>query len=185
MANPLLDRASPAELAERGQVIEKKEKIEFFPRLAEIVARDLAALPEARRPPEWRALPVAIRLVFDWADGRERVPALTGRVVTTVPAVCQRCLEPMELPLGQDLELVFVGPAASAPDAGGYEAWELDEATIRPLDVIEEVLIMAMPIAAMHAASEECRPLAEVPADETGKSVKPFADLRSRMRRKD
>ena len=46
MANPLLDRALPEELADRRQVFELKGKIEDFPRLVEIVEADL----EMQRP---------------------------------------------------------------------------------------------------------------------------------------
>ncbi|HEX7720162.1 MAG TPA: hypothetical protein VF389_10170, partial [Woeseiaceae bacterium] len=89
MANPLLDRWSPQELAERGQVIEKEGIIELFPRVTEVVALDLQRVPEAQRPARWRHAPVAIRLEFGWADSRRQWPKLTGSVSAQVAAVCQ------------------------------------------------------------------------------------------------
>ena len=68
MRNPLLDRSSPGELADVGQVIETEGKLEDFSRLREIVAADLASLPEAEVRAAWRQTPVPIRLRFSWVD---------------------------------------------------------------------------------------------------------------------
>lgn len=188
MGNPLLDRASPRELAERGQVIEKEEKLELFPRLTEAVAADLQTLSAERRPRKWRQAPVAIRLAFGWADDRARWTGLTGSVAARLPAVCQRCLEPLTLSLEQAFRFLLVGPDAPAMPLEGdeaFEAWEIDGPVVRPADIVEEVLIMAMPLAAMHADSADCGPLAGRLTDAAGDTVQPFADLRARMRQED
>jgi uncharacterized protein len=189
MGNPLLDRASPRDLAERGQIIEKKEKLELFPRLTEVVAADLETLPAERLPGRWRQSPVTFRLVFAWADDRHRVPSLTGWVSAEVPAVCQRCLEPLTLALAQDLKLLLTGPDAPVAIGDDFEAWEVDEPVIRPADIVDEVLIMAMPLAAMHPDRRACGALAGRLAQDRGASsddpVRPFADLGTRMRQED
>lgn len=188
MGNPLLDRASPRELAERGQVIEKKENLELFPRLTEAIAADLATLSDDRVPRRWRQSPVAFRLAFGWADDRQRLPTLCGKVTAELPAVCQRCLEPLTLSLVQELKFLLSGSAGQGGpvDVGEeYEAWEIDEPVLRPADIVEEVLMMAMPLAAMHADPRDCGPLAGRLTEESGDTVRPFADLRSRMRQDD
>ena len=188
MGNPLLDRASPRDLAERGQIIEKEEKLELFPRLTEAIAADLEALPAERLPRQWRQSPVAFRLAFGWADHRQRVPVLTGSVTAELPAVCQRCLEPLTLLLAQELKLLLTSPDGSPATGGEFEPWEIDEAVIRPADIVDEVLIMAMPLAAMHADRRDCGPLAGLLATDppaAGDTARPFADLRARLRQKD
>lgn len=192
MGNPLLDRASPRDLAERGQIIEKQEKLELFPRLTEAVAADLETLSAERLPRRWRQSPVVFRLVFGWADGRHRVPSLTGSVSAELPAVCQRCLEPLTLSLAQELKLLLTAPAGPTDlvdRKDEFEGWEIDEPVIRPVDIVDEVLIMAMPLAAMHADRRECGALAgQLARDRGGRAgdaVRPFADLRTRMREED
>lgn len=190
MGNPLLDRASPRDLAERGQIIEKEEKLELFPRLTEAVAADLGTLSADRLPPRWRQSPVAFRLVFGWADARHRVPSLTGRVSAELPAVCQRCLEPLTLSLAQELKLLLTGqdrPAVPVETGDDFETWEIDEPVVRPADIVDEALVMAMPLAPMHADRRECGALAERLAQVrgAGDTVRPFADLRTRMRQGD
>ncbi len=184
MANPLLERAPPKVFAERGQVIEKQEKLELFPRLSEVVGDDLRRLDTP--PAGWRQSPVAIRLAFGWADTARGLPVLEGYARAEVPVVCQRCLEPFSLMLGADLKLLFSGPGQGADASPDYEVWELDEAALRPLDVVDEALVMIMPLAAMHESEEDCGPLAkQAAAGKEEAQVRPFADLKSQMRDRD
>lgn len=181
MGNPLFDRRSPRELAERGQVIDTQAELGAFPRLAGIVAADLAAVPEQDLPAKWRALPVEIRLTAGWADERRAMPVLEGYVKARVPAVCQRCLEPFELPVDRELRLLLSGPEAGEVESDEYETWEIEEPTVRPLDIAEEALIMALPLAAMHDGAA-CRAPEQEQAASGGDTVRPFADLKERMR---
>jgi len=67
----------------------------------------------------------------------------------------------------------------------GYEVWELDEQTMRPQDVVEELLIMAVPFSAVHDNMADCKSfLSDGPSDDDGteKLVNPFAALRSQMK---
>ena len=181
MANPLLARALPEELAERGQVFEFKGKIDDFWRLIEIVEADLRSVSDDRRPREWRSAPVDIRLGFAWADARREFPAVEGEISTEIAAVCQRCLEPFALPLKATLKMLLLKSADKTAGRDEFEIWEVDGNAIRPLDIVEEALIMALPLSAVHRSRELCGPLAENVTDEQAKTVRPFADLRSRM----
>ncbi len=181
MGNALTDRRSPGELADRGQAIEREEKLGAFPRLADIVAADFAAVPEVDVPAKWRALPVQIRLKAGWADERRSMPVLEGRVTARVPAVCQRCLEPFELPVRRDLRLLLTEPGAGEVESDEYEIWETEEPTIRPLDIVEEALIMALPLSVMHE-SAACSAPEQEDVVSGGETVRPFADLKDRMR---
>lgn len=182
MVNPLLERAPPKAFAERGQVIEKNEKLELFPRLTEVVAADLSRSGEGPAAGAWRQAEVAFRLAFGWADTEHDLPVLEGHAAVGIPAVCQRCLEGFELLLATDFRLLFRGPDGPPDESLEYEVWELDGSTVRPLDVLDEALVMAMPFAAMHASEEECGPLAEQAKVENEEPVRPFADLRSQLR---
>lgn len=73
-------------------------------------------------------------------------------------------------------------PGGDATAFEEYEIWETAEETVRPLDIVDEALIMAMPLSVAHEDSGDCGPLAEkLHAKESGRS-RPFADLKSRMR---
>ncbi len=181
MANPLLDHALPAELAERGQVFEFKGRIGDFPRLVEIVEADFEAAAEQRPPREWQRAPVDIRLGFAWADSRQEIPAMEGEISTEIAAVCQRCLEPFELPLRTTLRMLLMKSSEATTALSDFEIWEVEGDTIRPIEIVEEALIMALPLSVTHASREECGPLAENVTDEKKETVRPFGNLRSLM----
>ena len=186
MAHPLRDRGTPRGLAESRQVIDFEGDLSDFPRLSEIVEADLGRLPAADRPAHWRRATVRVRLEFGFADVREALPAVTGAAAVTLDAVCQRCLEALALPLDVTLRYVLQPPAgqADAQDYGDYEVWELAEETLAPLDLVEEALIMALPLSAAHATAGECGPLADRVGDARepgGETVRPFAGLKAQL----
>ena len=184
MGNPLRDRRSAAKLASVGQVIEIVDKISSFENLANIVEADLAALDPDKMPSGWRDCAVRGELQFGFVDADGRVPMVTGRATADVDAVCQRCLEPFQLQLEIEPKLLLLDVEQAADGCEDLEVWELDEATLRPQDIIEELLIMAMPFSAMHNNMADCKAFSSAdPSDDDGleKLVKPFAALRSQI----
>ena len=184
MANPLTDRAAPAQLAASGQVIETQGKLSDLHLLKEIVEAEMAGLATAAVPKKWRHAPIDIRLAFGWADARHEIPALEGQISAKIDAVCQRCLEPFELSLNAQLKLLLLAPCGEATAFEEYEIWEIAEDTVRPLDIVDEALIMAMPLSPAHDDASMCGPLAEKLQSGESKMVRPFADLKSQMSKK-
>jgi uncharacterized metal-binding protein YceD (DUF177 family) len=146
------------------------------------VEAELAAIPEAAPRVKWRQFPVSIRLRFGWADSRQELVAMAGEAVAKVAAVCQRCLRPFEFDIRTDLDLLLLPPESGLPPASDFEIWELQDASLRPVDIVDEALVMALPMVARHEGEQGCQPLvSETPAEHSD-TVRPFADLRSQMR---
>ena len=181
MGNPLRDRRTPSELAASGQVIEFSEKIGDFEKLVEIVEGDFETLDPDTLPLDWRDTVVAGQLNFSFADAQGGVAALEGVAATTIVAVCQRCLSAFRMPLKAELRLLFDADDSAIADVESYEIWELEEEEFRPLDLVEEALVMAMPLVAMHVDDETCR-RADTPATDSGEKIRPFAALKSQMK---
>lgn len=180
MGNPLRVRRPVAELAARGQVIEIAEKIGSFERLAGIVEADLATLDPDKIRRGWRDTLVTGRLEFGFADAQMQVASLEGEVAVTIDAVCQRCLEPFRYTLSAGLRLLPTTAGQGAAAVTDFELWELDDARICPAEIVEEVLIMAMPLSAMHEDAEVCG--GYEPADEQlEQTTTPFAGLRAQL----
>ena len=185
MSNPLRDRRPVTELAADGQVIEFAEQISTFEGLAAVLEADLAALDPDKVPSAWRESVVSGALKFGFVDAAGRVPGLTGSAGANAAAICQRCLEPFELKLCIEPELLLLDAKEVAQGYEDIEVWELDERAVRPQDIVEELLIMAMPLSAMHDNMAECKAFlsADPSVDEsTEELVKPFVALRSQMK---
>jgi len=180
MANPLFERILPKEAAALGQLIEYKGEVGHCERLVEIVAADIAALSADTQPQNWRAAPIAIRLEFAWAEGLTGVPAINGRVTAQIPAVCQRCLEAFDLALDAPVNMLLV-TSADAADVDRYEIWELADEALRIVDIVEEALVMAMPLAPTHEPGESCVSVTIENTDSGSETIRPFAGLRSQL----
>lgn len=181
MANLLQQCRTAAEWAANYQVIEIDEKIGYFERLASIVRTDLAALPADKVPGDWRDAPLKGQLRFGFADARQRVPSIACELDVSVHAVCQRCLQAFRLPLHVEARLLLLDFEQTVDGYDDYEVWELQDRTVRPLDIVEELLIMALPLSAMHVDMTACRALPLTGSDREEK-ITPFAALRSQMK---
>lgn len=184
MDNLLRDRHTPAELAASGQAIEIAAKLGDLEQLTEIVRKDLETLNADKLPLDWRESPVVGQLSFGFAAAQDGLPMVEGQVGVTVPATCQRCLGVVELPLEVELRLLLGGDAANAADDEYFDIWELDEDTLRPLDLLEEALIMAIPLAPMHVDDAVCKQPAAI-AEKVTETTRPFAMLKSQMEQED
>jgi len=180
MGNPLQYRRTPLELAASRQAFEINDKICNFERLSGIIEADLSVLDPDKLPAAWQSTPVTGRLSFGFVDAQHSLPAVEGTVAVTIDAVCQRCLEPLRLPLAAQLRYVFASSEAAVTSGEDYEVWDLEEETLRPLDVVEEALILAMPLAALHVDEPTCtEPLPE--AAEASDRIRPFASLQAQL----
>ena len=181
MGNPLHERRSAAEWSAGSQVIEIAESISSFEQMTAIVEADLAALDAAKIPAGWRRAVVSGRLEFGFADAQQLLPMVKCRVEVSIDAVCQRCLEPFQFPLEAEADLLLLALEQDADGYEEYEVWELEEKFLRPLEIVEEMLIMAMPFSAMHVESVACKALSSAKNESAEEMTTPFAALRKQM----
>jgi len=180
MGNPLRDRCTAVDLASDEQVVEIAEKISSFRNLAEIVEADLAALGAGNIAGEWRDRMVRGELQFGFAAPDRSIPTVSGSACVEVDAVCQRCLRPFRLSLSIEPRLLLVKGQEVAQEFDDFEVWELEEPTLRVQDIVEELLIMALPLSARHDTMTECRAFTSED-DNVQKMKRPFAALGSQM----
>lgn len=80
---------------------------------------------------------------------------------TTVELTCQRCLEPFRERLAARVEMVVAESEplpTTAPE--GFELVELDGGGLLPAQLIEDELIVSIPLVPKHARVEDCGSLA-------------------------
>ena len=85
---------------------------------------------------------------------------LVGTIQGTVQLECQRCLEPMVLPLDLKFRLGLVQnqeAASELPDR--YEALLVTAEPARVADIVTDEVLLALPIVPMHDDRAECRAL--------------------------
>ena len=177
MVRPFTDAYALNELADSRQVFDIAHKIKDFPRLKEVLERELAALEPADRPSSWADLPVSGKIGFGYADERSEAVSADLTVAAGVPVICQRCLELFEFELETTAALLLGRDGAEVRE--GYETWELNDDRVRPVELVDEALVMAMPFAAKHSDERCGGDIA--PGREAQDTVRPFADLKALM----
>jgi uncharacterized protein len=78
-----------------------------------------------------------------------------------VELVCQRCLEPFRHELKESVNVVVAdGDSLPATIPTGFEPYELEDGRFQPAQLIEDELIVAVPLVPKHARVEDCGSLA-------------------------
>lgn len=109
---------------------------------------------------------------------------LEGKVSTRLSLVCQRCLEPVMTDVDADVQLWLLWNEEAAdqlPDEADFVLQDA-EGRVALLDVLEDELLLALPLVAAH---EDCEPYRVVEAEnevvavtvETPKRENPFQVL--------
>ncbi len=142
----------------------------------EVALAEMSRLTEVLQDADGK---VSVSLEFGCDE--EGIRFMRGRVQTEVTLLCQRCLEPMRQPVDNEFALALV---LNEPEADGlpshYEPLLLDGKPLFLRDVIEDEVLLALPIVPRHPA-EECGARLESGEENTeqddGKRDNPFASL--------
>lgn len=162
LASPV-DRVDPWRLAAQGQTLTGRVALGELPRLA----------PSLVGPGD-----VEFRLAFH-LDSEARA-VVSGQVTGELAVQCQRCLEPLAIAVDSHFELAFVrglDEAARLPEP--YEPAMAEAGWVRPLDLVEDELLLALPPVPAHSGPPcAIRPPAVPRAEADGTSLKsPFSVL--------
>lgn len=176
MPRPPADPVDVGLLAGQGATVAREYPVAGFARLKDGLAR-----PAGVARAEFR---------FHAANDR---PALDGCIEARVWLVCQRCLGDFELELEARPAIAFVpddDAEVALPD--GYEAVAAPDGRASLAAIVEDELLLALPLVPAHATPEECAAEAsEAPPagagaedEDDGEPMRrPFAGLRDLLDR--
>jgi len=135
------ERFNPAELADTEAAFEGRLQPDALPRL-----RAATLTIEA---------PVTLQVAFYRDMGGHCVAE--GRAATTVSLTCQRCMEPVRLELDAAFRLgVVEDDAAAAALPEDLEPQVVGHHALTPATLIEDELLLALPVVARHADPADC-----------------------------
>lgn len=116
-----------------------------------IALAEMARLGESLQDTEGE---VSVSLEF--GIDNEGIRFVRGHVQAKVCLICQRCLGEMRYPIDSEFLLALVRSTAEAENLPShYEPLLVDDDPLFLRDIIEDELLLALPIVAMHAP-EEC-----------------------------
>jgi uncharacterized protein len=159
------DLVNAVELAGRAARLERTLGLSQLPRLVE------AGALEGTR--------THAQLVFGSLEGRATIAVqVDGEVLLT----CQRCLRPCACAVDESALLAVIA-RDSDEVPGGYEPLLGDAERLAVVEVIEEQLLLGLPLVPMHATAADCGAVAatlDIVGDEAAADEKqrPFSNLR-------
>lgn len=138
MSDGLPVRVDVERLTARDARIDSITPIASMKRLVELLADDEGSVESELR--------------FSRYSGHRHID---GGAHAVVHVACQRCLEPMSVELDTDISLVIVDDDAEIPALpDDAEAVVSEDGAVSPLELVEDELILALPIVAMHEAAQ-------------------------------
>ena len=122
----------------------------------------------------------SVSVRFEFVRNEYDLPTVTGRLETTLVLECQRCLEPMEVPIALDFG-VMVDADDSVLQESRQDSIDSDEGYIDLFALVEDELILAVPLVAMHDddSCNEHWPVAENAAEARDNPFAVLAQLKT------
>jgi uncharacterized protein len=118
-----------------------------------------------------------IVLSFEFLRSEFDIAMLNGHLQTRLTLECQRCLQPMDFPLDQDFSLL-IDASDEIVQHSSQDTLYSDDGWIDIVEVVEDELILTIPLVAMHE-NRDCNSnwQASSAAVETPTGENPFAVL--------
>jgi len=151
----LPEQVNPFRFAENGVALHGHLLIKEMPRLCTSLANDSGT--------------VDVQAQFGVDDQGVRI--LHGNFKTQVMLTCQRCMEPFSYEIIADFVAGIVGNEAEVKQLPeSYEPITVEEGDLNLPDVVEEELMLQLPIVPMHLP-EECQVKLPLVAESTDSSI--------------
>ena len=146
-------------LATRGATEVREFRLADLPRLTDLAADEHA---QAR-----------LAVQFHLVDKRV---GIVGRATANLKLVCQRCLSAVQVPVDDEFHIVLIDAEAELDQLSDDQDAVIADATRLELSwLLEEQLLLALPLVPAHASNEECASRNAVSAN--GAAGKTVADL--------
>lgn len=162
-------------LRRRYQVHKEVTRNGYFE--GEIALADLTRLHEMLySEPGDQDAGVSVR--FEFVRNEFGTVTLIGQLQASLELQCQRCLKPLTVGIEQAIELM-IDAGVEEIRGSSLDAIDSDEGYVDILEVVEDELILALPLVALHedSACNEHWPVADA-NDDAGSKDNPFAVLR-------
>lgn len=152
---PIPPHVDPRKLADRGITLAGELPLSDFSRVCELLT-DTTGL---------------VRVAFEFSRDEQKVAVMQLKLESEVRMICQRCLDEAVIPVsGEYLYAIVVPGTEETHFPQGYDVLEVGEEPLDLLALIEDELLLSLPIVPMHPP-EECQQPAGLIESETSKNA--------------
>ena len=163
MNGPIPPHVDPRKYADREITLKGEIALAEFARVCDLLSSDAGS----------------VQVTLEFRRDEQKVALLHLTLQSTVQVICQRCLGDAALPVEAECTYAMVWPGTDESQLPkGYDALEVDEEPLALYPLIEDELLLALPIIPMHPL-EDCHPV-ELDSSIVGEEVQesnPFSIL--------
>lgn len=142
LKGPIPPHVDPRKLADRAATLTGELQLSKLKRLADPLEDDQGV----------------VRASFSFGRDEQRTVVVHSQLDVEVKLICQRCLEPVVLPIHSECDYAVVNEGASSQHLPkGYDVLEVGEDPLDLLALVEDELLLALPIVPLHDP-EICQP---------------------------
>ncbi|MDP3845428.1 MAG: YceD family protein [Pseudomonas sp.] len=132
---PIPPHVDPRKLADRGATLEGEVSLASLLRLCDPLADNSGS----------------VRAKFSFGRDEQKAVVIRSRIDVEVKMVCQRCLELVALPIHSECEYAVVKEGTAIElQPKGYDVLEMGEEPLDLLALVEDELLLALPIVPTH-----------------------------------
>ncbi|MEM7277799.1 MAG: DUF177 domain-containing protein [Pseudomonadota bacterium] len=172
MSSPLLKSRTLAELKRAECQFDERLSFAKLPRLASLHLGDAED-----------QIIVTASLATNREPGGSHWPEFAAQVRCDIALECQRCMQAFSYELDTQFSVSLRRESATASPDPQDEVWEIGDERLRLTDVIEEYVLLALPLAPKHKSNCLDAVVNEVEEPETvaADTQQPFADLKAML----
>ena len=160
------------------QRIKGEYKIDNFEKIVRLIQKDHFNARDLKDSRDWLKEKVRIDLKQEIADLNSDEKKISGNVQIKLYLTCQNCLSIVESNLQIPVNIILC--KNSKKDIKGFETWEIPEEKIKLNDLIEELIIISLPLYFKHERSEDCITY-DYDLESDRKKTLPFANLKNQL----
>lgn len=139
MLEQLPETVKPFSLADSGQALDGEFPLARMPRLIEQL-NDSGG---------------TVKVSVQFGCDSQNIPFIRGEIRADLAMTCQRCMESVQVPVEVDVSLALLRSAAEMNELPAqYEPLVVDTIRLSLLTVVEDELLLALPIVALHDTAE-------------------------------
>ena len=133
---------------------------------------------EIYKSKDWIKEKVRINLKQEIANLNSDEKKVSGSIKIKIYLTCQNCLDVIESDLNIPVSIILC--KESKKNIKGSEMWEIYEEKIKLKDLIEELIIISLPLYFKHESSKDCIDYDYKLDNESAKTL-PFANLKNQL----
>ena len=184
MNNPLAITISLKKPINGVYNIDHQCKTKDFEKLTQILKDDLSNLENSIDDNDWLEELINIKLQIKTINFGDDLPLISGALSTLFSLTCQNCLQLMAKKIDLPLNLLLGDSDRESDDFDGYDYWEVIGGNISVHDLIEEILILSVPLYSKHDSGHKCTVFSESRITDNELLNSPFAGLKNQLNNK-